>query len=102
MDLTAEDVTLASRIRITEDVVFHDLQGEVVILNLKRGVYFGLDPVGTRMWHLLQEQRPLQKILEILVGEYDVTEGKCKDDLLGFVASLRAHGLVEVDREPPP
>jgi hypothetical protein len=42
-------------VRICDDVVFHDLQGELVLLNLKTGVYFGLDSVGTRIWHLIRE-----------------------------------------------
>lgn len=97
----ADGIALSSRVRVAQDIAFRDLQGEAVILNLKTGVYFGLDPVGTTIWHLLQEHQPLQKILEILVGEYDVTQGKCRDDLLDFVIALRKHALVEIDPEPP-
>ena len=89
-------ITLASRIRINEDVVFHDLQGEIVLLNLKTGVYFGLDPVGTRIWHLTHEGHPLQKVLGSLVEEYEVTEAQGAHDLLGFVAQLRENQLVEI------
>ncbi|PYO19380.1 MAG: hypothetical protein DMD85_18645 [Candidatus Rokuibacteriota bacterium] len=39
-------------IRIRKDVVFRELEGEMVLLNLATGVYFGLDPVGTRIWTL--------------------------------------------------
>jgi len=94
--LTAKGITLASRIRINDDVVFHDLQGEAVILNLKTGVYFGLDPVGTRIWHLLQERPSLQAVLDALVEEYAVTQARCAEDLLRFAARLREQGLVEV------
>jgi hypothetical protein len=42
--------SLTSSVRIRDDVLSRDLQGEEVILDLNTGVYFGLDPVGTRIW----------------------------------------------------
>lgn len=95
-------VTLASRVRPAGDVVFRDLAGELVLLNLKTGVYFGLDPVGTRMWHLLQEQHSLEKVLRSLVEEYEVTEARCAQNLLHFVTLLREQGLVEVRDQAVP
>lgn len=87
---------LTSRVRIRDDVLSRDLQGEQVILDLNTGVYFGLDPVGTRIWHLFQEHQPLQKVLDSLLEEYEVTETQCTQDLLRFVALLLEKKLVEV------
>jgi len=95
-----DGITLASRVRINDDVVFRDLQGELVLLNLKTGVYFGLDPVGSRIWQLIQEHQFLHKVLHAVVEEYEVTESRCQQDLLRFVAALRANGLVDVNRGP--
>lgn len=91
-----EGITLAPPVRINEDVVFRDLGGEIVLLNLKTGIYFGLDPVGTRIWHLIQEHRSLRKVLDALVEEYKVTEAQCAQDLLNFIALLREKGLIEI------
>lgn len=96
-----EGIAFISRVRIPEDVIFRDLQGEAVILNLKTGVYFGLDAVGTRIWHLILEHHALQPVFDGLIKEYDVTEDGCKHDLLSFVAVLRKHALVEIDPESP-
>ena len=41
----------------TKDQVSCDLAGEAAILNIKSGVYYGLDPVGARIWTLMQEPR---------------------------------------------
>ncbi len=91
-----EAITLTSRALRNEDVVFRDLQGEMVLLNLKTGVYFGLDPVGTRIWHLIQEGRSLQEIRDAVMQEYDVTKDQCEQDLLRFVGQLRERELVDV------
>lgn len=89
-------IALTSHVRINEGVVFRDLEGEMVLLNLKSGVYFGLDSVGTRIWHLLREPGPLRKVLDALVDEYEVAEGPCERDLLRFIGLLREKALIEV------
>ena len=94
-----QELSLTSRVRIPDGVLSRDLQGELVILDLKTGVYFGLDPVGTRIWHLLQEHQFLQKVIDSLVEEYEVTETVCAHDLLGFVAKMLEKGLVEVNNK---
>ena len=92
----SQEPSLTSRVRIPDGVLTHDLQGELVILDLNTGVYFGLDPVGTRIWHLIQEHQSLQKVLDSMVEEYEVTKAQCVQDLLSFVALLLEKRLVEV------
>jgi hypothetical protein len=96
----SEEITLASQVRLADDVVFRDLQGEIVILHLKTGVYSGLDPVATRLWHLIREHGCLQKVLDSLLEEYKVTAAQGEGDLLRFVAQLREQQLIEVCRPP--
>jgi Coenzyme PQQ synthesis protein D (PqqD) len=92
-----EPITLACRVVARHDVLFRDLDGEMVLLDLRTGVYCSLDPLGTRIWVLTQEGRSLADIVEALVEEYDVTTERFSADLLDFVASLRKKGLVEVE-----
>jgi len=97
-----EGITPTSRVRINDDVVFRDLQGEIVLLNLKTGVYFGLDPMGTRIWHLIREKQSLQEVLDALLEEYEVTEAQCSQDLFYLVARMAEKELVEItDRATP-
>ena len=88
--------TLASRVRVNDDVLFQELQGEAVLLNLKSGVYFGLDPVGTRIWQLFAEHEVLSEVARVVVAEYDVAEDKCSEDLLKLVGDLEKQELVSV------
>ena len=93
-------VSLASRARVPDGIVFQSLQDELVLLNLHTGVYFGLNPVGARIWQLIQvhQQAPLQQIVEALVDEYDVPPDRCTDDLLSLIARLEENRLLEIDR----
>ena len=87
-------MTLASRVKVNDDVLFQELQGEAVLLNLKSGVYFGLDPVGTRIWQLFAEHEMLAEVARAIVAEYEVAEEKCSADLLALVGDLEKQGLV--------
>lgn len=94
--MTTSTITLDSRVRINNDVLFQELQGEAVLLNLKSGVYFGLDPVGTRIWQLFETAERLAAIAKTITAEYEVTEDRCAADLLALVADLEKQELVTV------
>jgi coenzyme PQQ synthesis protein D (PqqD) len=86
--------TLSSRVRVKDDVLFQELNGEGVLLNLKTGVYFGLDPIGTRFWQLLDQHTILSEILEALLAEYDVPQERCAQDLVALAADMEKHELI--------
>ena len=90
------EITLTSGIRVKEKVVFRDLKGEAVLLNLETGVYFGLDSVGSRIWNLIQEHESLEKVLGILLEEYEVEKARCQKDLLEISAQMNEKGIIEI------
>jgi hypothetical protein len=89
-------LSLASRARMSAHVLFRDLEGEAVLLEMKRGVYFGLDPIGTRIWHLLLQGRSVRDVVATLVAEYEVGETQGAEDVLALVRQLQEQGLVDV------
>ncbi len=93
------DITLESGVTIDPDVVFRDLDGEAVILHLGTGLYYGLDPVGTRMWILLAEYGDLARVFAALREEFDVSPDTLRADLLRLVTELHEKGLVRVGSE---
>jgi hypothetical protein len=88
------EINLNSRVRILDDVLFQELQGEAVLLNLRTGVYLGLNQIGTRIWQLLQEDGALSRVLEVMLREYDVTQEKLSKDLLDLVGQMEKQGLL--------
>ena len=62
---------LADRLTVSPDVVFRELEGEAVLLDLESGTYFGLNAVGTRIWSLIQERDSLRAVLDAITDEYD-------------------------------
>ncbi len=82
------------RVRIPDEVVFREVGGEMVILNLATGTYFGLDGVGTRLWQLLAEHGGTERAVEVMLTEYDVDEPRLRRDVDALVRTLVDTGLV--------
>jgi hypothetical protein len=75
-----------------------EIQGEVVILSMRDGAYYGLDPVASRVWQLLQTPHSVRAICEQLLVEYDgVTREECTADVLAVLGRLVEWRLVSAD-----
>ena len=88
-------LNLKSKIKISSQVLFREVEGEAVILNPDSGVYYGLDPVGTRIWHLLDRHKVLDKVSQQLAEEFEVPSSRCEKDVLKLAESLQKNGLIE-------
>ena len=88
-----------STIVAAKDQVSCDLNGETAILNLKNGVYYGLDPMGAQVWTLIAEPKTVHEIRDALLQEYAVEADRCEQDLLALLRELAGEGLIEVHDE---
>ena len=91
-----ESLRTSSVVVMAREQVSCPLGEESAILNLKNSVYYGLDPVGARIWTLLQEPRSIGELRDVLIAEYEVEPGQCERDLLALLEKMRSEGLVEV------
>ena len=78
------------------DQVSCDLGGEAAILDLKSGIYYGLDPVGARIWSLIQQPKAVGDVREAILQEYDVEPDVCERDVIALLEKLVSQGLAEV------
>ena len=85
---------LDGEIRIPENVLFNEVAGEAVLLNLDSGRYFALNEVGARLWQLLAEHRRLAPVLEQMLTEYEVTAEQLRADVEPLIEELLAQGLL--------
>ncbi len=83
-------------VKVAKDVIFQELEGEAVLLNMQTGIYFGLNPVGTRIWQLLLEYGDVKTVATTLLDEYDIAEEQLLTHLFDFIKNLKSKGLVEV------
>ncbi|HOI39806.1 MAG TPA: PqqD family peptide modification chaperone [Methanobacterium sp.] len=91
------ELTLDSTVQIDNEVVSCDLVDEAAILNMKDGVYYGLNSVGARIWNLIQKPMKVSDILDTLLDEYDVEKDVCMTDLMELLGQLLEKELVKVE-----
>jgi hypothetical protein len=85
-----------SVVSISSDQLVSKLGDEIVLLNTKSGVYYGLDAVGARVWELAQSPQTIKSLQDALVAEFDVDADQCRRDLSELLENLRTEGLVHI------
>ena len=67
---------------------------EMVLLDYDRGIYYGLNPVGARVWQLLSDGKNESEIVELLAEEYDAERAAIAADVAALLRELRERGLL--------
>ena len=84
----------SDRVTIPPQVMARQVGEETVILDLPSGTYFGLDPIGARIWTLMGEGRALAEICTTMLEEYEVEREQLETDVLRLSGELMERGLV--------
>src|SRR3989338_4684256 len=90
-------MSLANKGGPGRDVVFRELGGETVLLNLRTGVYYGLNETGAAMWSRLVEWRDPARGLAALARGSAIAPDRLARDLKELIAALTEKGLLEAD-----
>jgi hypothetical protein len=89
--------SLQLRVRVPEQVLMRQVGEEMVMLNLERENYYGLNPVGARLMQIAESGATLEQISERLLEEFDAAREQVQGDVRRIVAELIAAGLLERD-----
>lgn len=90
---------LPQRITLSPEVLFRELDGEAVMLDLETECYYGLDEVGTRIWQLFAQCGETEGVVTQMLAEYDVEEEQLRHDLAILLAELAEAGLIRLDED---
>lgn len=86
--------TLLSRWRTSDQAIANAVADETVILHLGSGTYFGLDPIGAKLWEALKHGAAPDSICEELLAEYEVDRPTLENDLRELLEELAANDLI--------
>ncbi len=90
-------ISFSTRVVVPPHVLLQQVGGESVLLNVQKECYFGLDPVGTRMWEALTKGNTVEAAYEELLRTYDVDAERLRRDLEGLIEKLIENGLLETE-----
>lgn len=80
-------------------VVYRQIAGETILVPVRRHMadldsIYTLDEVGACIWALLEADRSLEEVCELVLAEYDVERSVLTADLIEFVGQLESLGAV--------
>ena len=77
-------------------VVTTDMDGEIGMLHMEKGMYYALNDVGTRIWQMIEKPEPIRGIIDGLRREYAVDAEHCREQVLEFLEAMYKNGLIEI------
>ncbi|MEE4330987.1 MAG: lasso peptide biosynthesis PqqD family chaperone [Wenzhouxiangella sp.] len=72
------------------------LDDEVVMMSVEKGSYYGLDPVGARIWELIESPKRISQVVDDLIETYEVDREVCERETLAFMQSLIDEDLAQI------
>jgi hypothetical protein len=71
-----------------------EVDGEVVLIGIATGQYFGLDAIGSAIWRQLDQPRRIGDIFAQLQSDFEGDPAAIEHDTLAFLEKLVARQLV--------
>lgn len=94
--MSVQQVSLNDRYtRQKSGVLTKQVSDEIVIIDMKKGIYHGLNPVGVEIWQRLDGKNSLGWIVDQLAASYDVDKHIIEADTLSLVQVLLDNELVK-------
>lgn len=88
-------LSLEQKITRHPDMLSAEIGGEAVMMSIEKGAYFGLNPIATRIWDLIDQPRSIAELIETITAEYEVSGQQCAADVQEFVADMIKRGLAQ-------
>ncbi len=86
------------KIEISKDVIWRELGGEVVMLDLASQYYFGLTGSGSEMWQLIAQHGSADSVIDCMLARYDVDPTRLRAEFDELVNQLAAKGMLRISR----
>jgi len=95
-DLVDPAIHAATRIRRGSGVVTAEVDGEVVMMSVEQGLYYGLDDIGSDIWRRLEQPVEVGVLLDALSESYDADRSTIERDTLKLLDQLLQQRVIEV------
>ena len=91
------NVNLNSVVSRNPEIVHSDMDGEVVMMSVTNGEYYGIDAIGSDIWNLLEDELSIKELCGKLCEVYDVSEDQCQQEVMGFIGQLLENKVVLIN-----
>jgi hypothetical protein len=89
-----KEITFDATVVRSNDVMASPVDNELVMMDLERGVYYGLDRIGADIWNRLAAPMAVADLCAQLMQTYEVDQATCEADVLAVLNEMAANGLL--------
>jgi hypothetical protein len=90
-------ISTETRLCRNPSLVHTELDGHTMMMSVEAGRYFSLNPVGSRIWQLLEQPVAAGDVVAVLESEFEIDEERCRAETLTFLEGLVVRGLALVE-----
>jgi len=90
-------IDINTRLTKNRAIVSNKMDNETVMMSIENGEYYGINPIGSRIWELLDRPAAIADLCESLMEEYDVSAEDCRRDVAEFIGKLLDKDLITLD-----
>lgn len=91
------EIELQSCVRRAEGLLSTELDGEVVLMSIERGSYYGVADTAQHIWNLLEQPMTVSALCDSLCAQYQIDADTCQRDVFPFLQQLKDEGLLIVE-----
>lgn len=84
-----------AKIRPRDNVFAREFDGEIVLLDLSGGAYYGLDALASRVWREMCDGKSLRQVVSDVLPDYHVEEATLMKDVLALATEWVEKNLVQ-------
>lgn len=90
-------ISMKSRIIRSNDPIAEPVDDELVMADIDRGKYYGLNDIATAIWQNLETKITVEELCKRLYESYEVTPEQCSAEVLAFLKELESRNLILVE-----
>ncbi len=89
-------LTDETRISRSAAVLTAEVDGEIVMMSIEQGRYFGLDDIGSDIWKRLEQPCSFHALIDRLVADYDADRATIAADVEALLGRMAAQDVVRL------
>ena len=80
--------------RVSDRVVYREIDDKIVLINLDSGFYYSLNEVGCFIFNRILKSKEVGDILDEIESSFEVSKGEAREDIEEFVESLKREKII--------
>ena len=94
-----KQVSMDTVLTQNKDLVASSIDGEVVLMSIENGKYYGINPIGSRIWEILAYPTTYIDLIDTLLTEFDIDRITCEKKVTTFLKEIAAENIIEIKNQ---